>query len=76
MIRTLAVLAVALFVAGCNAKDLPPVNDLSAVCQALQDPIKYNSQNKLSKRYAAQLLALDLKQRNQLGERLHCPAFR
>ena len=75
----IAVLGAALTLAGCasriDPKDLNP-NNLSAVCQALVGPIKYNSQNVKSKRHAGPELAPDLKRRNQIGQALHCPQYR
>lgn len=46
--------------------------DTPAICKALIGPIKYNTYNKLSKRYAAILLAMDLRQRNEVWQALHC----
>lgn len=46
------------------------------VCSALIGPIKYNSQKPTSPRFAGKALAPDLKQRNQVGEKLRCPAYR
>lgn len=58
----------------CDPHDLPPAQ-IPAVCIALQGPIKYNSTNPQSKRFAAYLLAMDLRERNLLGRRLHCPQY-
>lgn len=73
--RFLAVLPL-LLLAGCVTDQLPSPSDKNAICKALQDPIKYTSTNKASRRFAADLLALDLKQRNQVGMNLGCPAYR
>jgi len=75
--KTAAILLLALALAGCQHTDanLRP-SDTSAICQALIGPIKYNSQKKDSSRYAAAVLALDLKQRNQVGQALRCPQYR
>jgi hypothetical protein len=42
----------------------------------LVGPIHYNTFNKLSRRYAADLLAMDIHQRNAIGQRLGCPQYR
>jgi len=54
----------------------PSLDQIKPICAALIGPIKYNSTNKVSVRYAGHTLALDLKQRNQVGQYLHCPAYR
>ncbi len=69
-------LGIALTLGGCQTAPIPSPSDTSSICSALIGPIKYNSQNKDSKRFAAAVLALDLKQRNQVGEALHCPKYR
>lgn len=61
--------------AGCNVNQLSP-NAKAPICDALVGPIRYNSRNKNSLRYAARLLVPDLKQRNQIGQRLGCPQYR
>ena len=48
----------------------------SRCADALIGPIKYNSTTKTSKRFAGSALVPDLKQRNQVGEWLGCPAYR
>lgn len=60
---------------GCSKDDLPP-SSIAPICDALVGPIKYNSTNKMSQRYAAALLAMDLKQRNQIGRELGCPKYK
>lgn len=60
--------------AGCTP-NLSPAG-LHAVCTALVGPIRYNTYNKASGRYAGPILGLDLKQRNQIGQRLGCPQYR
>lgn len=57
--------------AGCTPQDLSPAQT-KTICRALVGPIKYNTYNTASQRYAAILLALDLKQRNQIWTALHC----
>lgn len=59
--------------AGCTP-NLSPAG-LYAVCSALVGPIRYNTYTKTSGRYAGPILGLDLKQRNQIGQRLGCPQF-
>jgi hypothetical protein len=71
-----ALIICVLLLSGCQTTQLPSPSDTSAICSALIGPIKYNSGNKASRRFAADLLALDLKQRNQVGQALHCPAYR
>jgi hypothetical protein len=61
--------------AGCNVNQLSP-SAKEPICDALVGPIRYNSQDKNSLRYAARLLVPDLKQRNQIGRRLGCPQYR
>lgn len=60
--------------AGCDAQ-LSPAG-LHAICAALVGPIKYNTYTKTSGRYAGPILGMDLKQRNQIGQRLGCPLYR
>lgn len=71
IVRVISVLAVALALAGCDPQDLTPAQT-KAICHAMIGPIRYNTSNKLSKRYAAILLAMDLKQRNQVYTALRC----
>jgi hypothetical protein len=60
--------------AGCAS--LPgPVSNVSPVCEALIGPIRYSSTNKSSTRYAGPQLAPDLKERNQVGQKLVCPQY-
>lgn len=72
-----AIILLALVLGGCQhvANQIRP-NDKNAICRALIGPIKYNSQKKDSQRFAAAVLALDLKQRNQVGQALRCPQYR
>lgn len=66
-----------LTLAGCaDLKDKLATTSTTPVCSALIGPIKYNSQKPNSKRFAGPALAPDLKQRNQVGEKLHCPQYR
>ena len=77
--RRLTLICTALFavigLTGCDPADLPPAQ-IPAICKALDGPIKYNSTNIMSKRYAAALLAMDLRERNLLGRRLGCPQYK
>jgi hypothetical protein len=65
----------AFLLTGCDLDNLNP-KQTSTVCKALIGPIKYNTYNKLSQRYAAMLLASDLQQRNLVGQYLKCPQYR
>ena len=73
-----AVLLIALVVAGPNACQTidGAVSGMKPICDALIGPIRYNSTVKTSQRYAGPALVGDLKQRNQVGQRLDCPAYR
>ena len=75
--KTLTPILLALLLAGCQTTGSTlRTSEKSAICRALIGPIKYNSLDPQSKRFAAALLAMDLKQRNQVGEGLRCPAYR
>lgn len=69
------VIVVALLLVGCARDPLEP-SSAAPVCKALIGPIHYNSRNKTSRRYAGPALVPDLKQRNQVGQQLGCPAYR
>lgn len=71
MIRAISLLIV-LLLGACNTTGATP----KAVCDALLTPIKYNSQNTKSQRYAGPALAPDLAQHNRVGMNLACPAYR
>jgi hypothetical protein len=60
---------------GCDPSDLSP-NTLKPICDALIGPIRYNTYTKTSTRYAGPVLGLDLKRRNQVGQRLGCPLYK
>lgn len=75
MMKLIPIGLIALMVAGCASGGLPP-SSTAPICDALIGPIKYNTYNKSSRRYAAALLAMDLKKRNQVGQRLGCGAFK
>jgi hypothetical protein len=68
--------ALALGLAGCATTSQPPPSTLDPICKALIGPIQYNSLKPESKRFAGALLALDLKQRNQVGRNLGCPLYK
>jgi hypothetical protein len=70
-----AIVALPLLLAGCVTDGLSPTQ-LKPICAALIGPIKYNTFNKESKRYAAQLLAMDIHQRNAVGQQLGCPQYK
>ena len=66
----------ALVLAGCATTSQLPPSTIAPICKALIGPIKYNSMTPTSKRFAAALLAMDLKQRNQVGRNLGCPLYK
>ena len=70
----LSIIFCAFALAACTPADLTTVQR-NTICTALQNPIKYNTYNKASARYAAWLLAADLKTRNQVGQALRCPQY-
>ena len=61
--------------ASCTPEDLTPAQT-TAICEALIGPIHYTTYDPKSGRYSGHILALDLKQRNQVGQALHCPQYR
>lgn len=73
--KEIVIFAALLGLTGCGPEDLPP-SAIPPVCRALVGPIKYNSTDPMSQRYAAYLLSLDLHQRNEIGRRLGCPQFK
>ena len=77
-LRALSITACALILgvglSACDPGDLPPAS-IAPICAALVGPIPYNTKNKMSQRYAAYLLALDLHQRNEIGRKLGCPKY-
>lgn len=74
MLKYIPMCALALMLSACGEGELPP-STVAPICSALVGPIKYNSTNKMSKRFAAALLAMDLKQRNQVGHNIGCPGY-
>lgn len=65
----------ALVLGGCDPQDLSPAT-LQSICAAVVGPIRYNTYNPKSGRFSGPVLALDLKQRNQIGQRLGCPLYK
>lgn len=51
------------------------VTTLAPVCDALGQPIIYNSHDRNSAWHAGPLLAPSLAEHNSVGVNLHCPAF-
>jgi hypothetical protein len=70
-----ALVLAAIVLGACDKDALPPAT-IAPICQALIGPIKYNSTVPGSKRFAAALLAMDLKERNQVGRNLGCPSYK
>jgi hypothetical protein len=75
MYRCLIALTLSCMAAGCTPEDLPPAS-IAPICAALVGPISYNTRNKMSQRYAAYLVALDIHQRNEIGRKLGCPQYK
>jgi hypothetical protein len=74
--RRIAIVITALnLLAGCDVADLPP-SSIAPICRALVGPIKYNTKNVMSQRYAAYLLSLDIHARNEIGRKLNCPKYK
>lgn len=73
-ITKFAPLLLALALGGCLTDGLGPTA-IKPICDALIGPIKYNTYKIKSGRYAGKTLALDLNQRNQVGERLGCTGY-
>lgn len=67
-----------LVLGGCTEGSLTKFKPTSTspICKAVIGPIKYNSQKPASRRFAGPALAPDLKQRNQVGQQLGCPAYK
>lgn len=76
MKKFLILIPVALVLAGCAGTVQLPPSTIAPICKALIGPIKYNSMTPASKRFAGALLAMDLKQRNQVGRNLGCPLYK
>jgi hypothetical protein len=78
-IKPLIILTIATLLMGAadpgGCAQLSPAG-LQAICAALVGPIRYNTYNKNSPRHAGPVLGMDLKQRNQIGQRLGCPLYR
>lgn len=74
MRKVLFSVLVCMLLAGCDPSDLSPAT-LDSICSALVGPIRYNTYKPTSPRHAGPVLGMDLKQRNQIGQRLGCPAY-
>lgn len=73
MLVLLIILGVsAILLAGCDVSAVPKAQ-IPAICKAMIGPLRYNSTDKLSKRYAGYILAMDLAERNRIYTALHCP---
>lgn len=57
--------------AACKDEDGNEV-DLAPICHALIKPIKYNTYKVTSGRYAGRIVALDIKQHNEVWAKLNC----
>lgn len=75
MKKILFIISALTLLSACGVEDIPP-SAIPPICRALVGPIKYNSTDVMSQRYAAYLLALDLHQRNEIGRKLGCPQFK
>ena len=67
----LSIIFCAFALAACTPQDLTPVQR-ATICHALVKGIPYNTYDKESLRYAGMLLALDVKQHNQIWLALKC----
>lgn len=76
ILSSIMAVAVAFVLTGCMGRADAPPSSLKPVCAALGKPIKYNSTNPLSDRYAARLLAPDIAEKNRIGRNLRCPNYR
>lgn len=76
MHKFLILIPVAVLLGGCPGQDELPPSTIAPICKVLIGPIKYNSTSPMSKRFAAALLAMDLKERNQVGRNLGCPLYK
>ena len=75
MWKYIPIVGLAFLLTACDPASLPP-SSIAPICRALVGPIKYNSTNIMSQRYAAYLLTLDLHARNEIGRKLNCPQFK
>lgn len=69
-----AIIMAALLLGGCASTG--SLVSLQPVCEALGDPVPYNSRNPASSWHAGKDLAQVLNQRNQVGVNLSCPAYK
>lgn len=70
------VLIISLALTGCATTGGLSPTQTTPVCNALIGPLKYNTYNKDSRRHAGPDLAVDLHQRNSVGQQLGCPQYR
>lgn len=75
MLKYIPIIGLVFLLGGCDPGALPP-SSIAPICRALVGPIKYNSTNVMSQRYAAYLLTLDLHARNEIGRKLGCPQYK
>lgn len=68
-------LGLVLMLSGCQHTGPGRTLKPQPICDALVGPIKYNSKNPKSLRFAGQTLVLDLRLRNRIGAALNCPGF-
>lgn len=72
--KIICALAAALLLAGCQTDGVGPTTR-APICDALGKPLRYNTYKITSGRYAGKELALDLHQRNLVGQNLGCRGF-
>lgn len=72
MTPKISIILALLMLTGCVTTGSP---SLKAVCDAMIGPIRYNTTVAKSPRHAGPVLALDLKERNQVGRELRCPNY-
>jgi hypothetical protein len=74
MTQTIKLIVLCICLGGCATDGLGPTQ-IKPICDALIGPIRYNTYKITSGRYAGKTLALDLKQRNQVGTSLGCKGY-
>jgi hypothetical protein len=75
MTRGIALIT-SLMLAGCATTNGLSPTQVKPVCTALIGPLRYNTFNKDSRRHAGPDLAVDLHQRNSVGQQLGCPQYK
>lgn len=70
------ILLILSLLSACATQTTVHINSISPVCSALIGPIRYNSTNQSSPRFAGRVLARDLHVRNAVGVNLRCPKYR